>query len=84
MFYIFLQDIISPYTKISFIKTLGTIQVTSYEEFKEFISSKLQDFLDKIKESFSKDNEINDVLYLKFMLLDKYDFLKNYNSKRGV
>ena len=74
-----LKDLVSPYTRISFIKTPNAIEVSSYEDFKDFINSRLEEYLTKLKESLSKNADTNEVVYLKFLLLEKYNVLKNYS-----
>ena len=77
--YLILKDLVSPYTRISFTDTPNTIQVSSYEDFKDFINSRLEEYLTKLKESLSKNADTNEVVYLKFLLLEKYNVLKNYS-----
>lgn len=77
--YLFFQDLVRPYTRISFTNRPNTIQVSSYEDFKQYIGSRLPEFLKQLKESLASNKELNDVVYLKFILLDKYQVLQNYS-----
>lgn len=75
--YLFFQKLVEPFKTISFINTPNTIQVTSYEDFKNYIKSRLQDIISDIK--ISKEN--NEVIYLKFILLNKIDALINHSPQ---
>lgn len=77
--YLFFQDLTRPYARISFVNSPNTIQVSSYEDFKNYIGRKLTSFLKDLKESIAKNQDLNDIIYLKFILLDKYNSLKNYS-----
>lgn len=76
---LFFKDLTRPHTKISFLNEPNTIQVSSYNDFKEYIKTKLPSFLKDLQEALSKTNEMNDIVYLKFIMLDKLDSLKNYS-----
>ena len=82
----FFQVLLSPIKTIRFIDEIDlecddALEINCIEDIKQYLKDIIKEFVNKLKITQAQDIDITEVMFLKYILLDKLEAIGNYNPE---